>query len=410
MATSDELGSTIRERLAPFRVPQFRLFYGAQAVSLIGSWMQELARSWIIMNLLQKASAMGLVMVAAAIPNMIFGGFGGVVADRSGAKRILIITQVLLAFTAIALGLLVSTGHVDYWHLMAIAAIEGVILSFDMPALNMVTPQLVPQKDFQQAMALNAVNFHLSRMIGPSLAGFVMGVAGPSAVFWINGVSFFGVVWAVSRLPLKDQGTLPKKESSSQAFREAIAYVRSHPLIMAILVQLILVMGIIFPLVFTTLRLHIQQTFSLSARDFGFVFAVPGLGALTGSLIFLFSSPKNPLKILPISITGIVAGLIAVAQSTSLLWATVFMAFFSISMFLTMSALLVTVQLRVDPTKRGRVSALTGMMFASLSPLMAVPIGFATDHFGTQPMILGAAGVFGILSLLMGVKGIRAHA
>ena len=348
---------------------------------------------------------MGLLLLASAVPNLAFGGWGGVLADRKGAKNILIITQVMLALLAFSLGVLVKTGHIQFWHLMIFAFVEGTIISFDIPALNVVTPQLVPKEDFQQALALNSVNFHLSRVIGPSLAGLVMGLAGPSSVFWINGVSFFAVVWVVSKLPLKEHIPGPHVPSSKDAFRETWAYIKKNSLLSAILLQFVLVAALVFPLVFTAIRIHVQDTFHLSARDYGLVFSTPGIGALIGSVGFLLMTPKNPLRVLPLGLTGVVTSMIVMAHAQTLTGTIFSLAFFSISMFLTMSALLVTVQLMIEHHIRGRISALTGMAFASLSPIMAAPMGYLSDMVGARHLIEGIAIFFGLLSVLVGFRG-----
>ena len=402
----------LRSRLAPFKVAHFRHFYAAQGVSLVGSWMQELAKSWIVIHLMGTSASIGGLLFAAAIPNMIFGSFGGVFADRYGARNTLLVTQIALSVLAFALGTLVSTGHIHYWHLVIFAVLEGSVLAFDMPAFNLVTPSIVPREVFQQALALNAVNFHLSRVLGPSIAGLVMAYGGEQSVFWINAASFMGVVFVIYSLPLKrkslDETKTAKKDSGQM--KEVLLYLRHHPLFFRIILQFLLLMALVFPLVFTTLRLYVQNRYQLTGKEFGLVFAAPGLGALVGSLSFLIMNPKNPLKILPYSVAGICVFLIAVAQAPTLQLTVVAMTIFSIMMFLTLSALLVTVQLRVEDRLRGRVSALIGMAFASVSPIMSVPIGFLSDIVGEKRLLWAMSILFGLFSALIAVYHRRKNA
>jgi len=396
-----------RERIRPLLLySSFRKLFFAQGVSLAGSWMQELAKSWIVLNMIGTASSMGALLFAAAIPNVLLASLGGVLADSRGAKKILLITQVLLAVLAFGLGLLVFTGRVEFWHLVVFAVMEGTVVAFDIPAFNQVTPQIVPPEDFQQALALNAVNFHTSRVVGPSIAGLLMGFAGPVSVFWLNAISFMGVVFVIATLPLRPSGPKPMHEQTG-GMREVIVYLHTHPVLSRVIAQFLLVMGLIFPLVFTSLRVFFQQRFHLDAREYGLVFAMPGVGALLGSLIFLFWSPKNPLVALPAGLTGVVIFLSAVAFAPSLPLAVAAMTLFSLSMFLTLSALLVTVQLTVENHIRGRISAIVGMAFAALSPIMAVPMGYLSDVIGPRSLIWMAAIVFGVASLLLTRKGAR---
>lgn len=386
-------------RLSPFRYPHFRALFASQGVSLIGSWMQELAKSWIVLNMMGSASSMGALLFASAIPNVLLAGLGGTYADSKNAKTILVATQVALAVLALSLGILVSGGHVQFYHLVIFAVLEGTIVAFDIPAFNTVTPQLVPKEDFQQALALNTVNFHLSRVLGPSLAGLVMAFGGPSLVFWINAISFMGVVWVISRLPLKASNS--PRRSSRGAMGEVWKYLWTHPQLSRVILQFVVLMSLVFPLVFTTLRIYIKELYHLDAREFGLIFSVPGIGALTGSLSFLFLSPKNPLRVLPYGIVGICVFLIGLAESQSLALTIACLLLFSISLFISLSSLLVTVQLTVDNQIRGRVSALVGLAFVSLAPVMSVPVGLISDLIGPRKLLLAVAIVFGLVTWLL---------
>ena len=409
MTAREFLGS----RFAPFRFRSFIILFSAQGVSLVGSWMQELAKSWLVLSLVGeqhfffggRGAAMGMLLCAAAVPNLLIGGHGGFIADQLGAKRILMWTQLLLSLLALGLGILVFTNHVTFWWLLLFAFIEGSVIAFDIPAFNLLTPQIVPREHFQQALALNSTSFHTSRVIGPSLAGVVMALGGTSSVFFINAVSFMGVLYVIYKMPFQDRLKAPIPQTRQEAMREVRKYIWGHPLFFRILLQFVAVMCLVFPLIFTTLRVFIQQEFQLTQRDFGFVFSVPGFGALIGSLTFLLASPKNPIRVLPYGILGTVISLLALSQVHTLAMAILALAAYSISMFLTLSALLVTVQLRVEDRIRGRVSALIGMAFVSLSPVASVPIGYFSDRVGPRHFLIIVALLFGVVSLVLALRG-----
>jgi MFS family permease len=141
--------SLIKDRFRPFRHPEFRSFYFAQAISLIGNWMQDLAKSWIILNMIGKALAMGALMFAAVIPPLLLGSYGGNLADRKSIKSIFMVTQLALSTLAFALGIVVSTGHIQMWHLLVFAFMEGIVIAFDMLVFSKITLTLVPREDFQ---------------------------------------------------------------------------------------------------------------------------------------------------------------------------------------------------------------------------------------------------------------------
>ncbi len=369
---------------------------GAQFVSLVGNWMQELAKSWVVLNIVGSSSALAAILFASSVPNLLFAPLAGVLADKKNIKSILMITQVLLSAIAFSLGLIVTTGHVQLWQLVAFSLVEGTVIAFDLPAFNKITPAVVPREDFQQALAMNAVNFHLSRVIGPSIAGIVIAVAGTSAVFWLNAMSFLGIVFVISKIPqLSYQAVQPIEK---QGFSTAWKYLRSDPLLSSVIVQLFLVIGLMFPMVFTIFRVYLQKRFHLDAQEFGIIFSAPGLGALCGSITFLLWSPRNPLKALPVGITGIIIFLITVAQVDSLILATAALACFSYCMFLSISSLNVTIQLTIKNEVRGRVAALVGMGFTSLAPIMSVPVGLFSDRYGERETMMAIAVVFGLCS------------
>ncbi len=372
---------------------------GAQFFSLVGNWMQELAKSWVVLHIVGQSSALAVVLFASAVPNLIFSPLAGVLADKKGIKNILVVTQLLLSVIAFALGLIISIGDVQLWQLVAFSLLEGTVIAFDLPAFNKITPTVVPREDFQQALALNAVNFHLSRVIGPSLAGLVIAVGGESAVFWLNGLSFLGIVYVISKIPqLAYQAKAP---AETQKMSTAWKYLREHPLLSSVIMQLFLVIGLMFPMVFTVFRVYLQKRFELDAREFGVIFSAPGFGALLGSVTFLLWSPKNPLKALPIGIAGIVIFLITVAEVDSLVLAMAGLACFSYCMFLTISSLNVTIQLSISNEIRGRVAALVGMGFTSLAPIMSVPVGFLADLYGERELMISIAVLFGVCSFIL---------
>lgn len=369
--------------------------------------MQELAKSWIVLNLVGTSSAMGALIFASAVPNLIIGPFAGVLADRSRIRSILLITQLLLAVLAFGLGLLISVGHVQLWHLVIFSILEGTVIAFDLPAFNKITPQVVPREDFQQALALNAVNFHTSRVIGPAIAGVLLGVFGEASVFWLNAVSFLALVLVIARIPSLAFKNVP--QAGKQGMKEAWQFIRRNGTLFRVVLQLFLVIGLMFPLVFTIFRVYLQNRFHLSAEEFGFVFAAPGFGALMGSVTFLLWSPRYPLKALPFGISGVILFLIMIAEVETLALAVIGLTCFSYFMFLSISSLNVTIQLAITNEIRGRVASMIGMAFISLGPIMSVPIGLLADLWGERILMMGIACVFAVLSLLLSWKDKQNH-
>ena len=183
-----ELSAT-PDPLAPFRNKSFRYFFIAQTLSMIGSWSHDVARSWIIAEATGSAGALGNLNVAVAVPPLFLILRAGVLVDRADVKRIIQWTKSLLGIACIVLAAITQFSHLEMWHLLLFAVIEGLVVSYDSPAFQAVIIRLVPRADFQQAIALNSTNFHTSRMLGPLVGATLMAFSGPALVFLFDGLT-----------------------------------------------------------------------------------------------------------------------------------------------------------------------------------------------------------------------------
>ena len=190
-------------RFAPFKHGNFSRFYFVQTLSAIGKWSHDLARAWIVVEMFGQAGALGTLLLATAIPSMIFILYGGVLVDRVEAKRIFMYTSLFLALASLTLASLTEFSQIKFWHLLIFGVIEGLIMAFQSPAFHTLTVRLVPREDFQQALALNSINFHLARTLGPLIAGILMAWKGPSAVFLFDGLTYLALLALLVNLKLQ---------------------------------------------------------------------------------------------------------------------------------------------------------------------------------------------------------------
>lgn len=187
-----------------FKYRNYRLFFGGQAISLIGTWMQSVALSWLVYRMTGSALLLGVAGFASQAPSLLLAPFTGPAADRFDRRRIMLVTQVLSMLQALALALLVTFGHPEVWQIVALAAVAGMINAFDMPARQAFVIQLVEKReDLANAIALNSSMFNSARLIGPSVAGVFIAAFGEQVCFFINAFSYAAVIAALlaMRLP-----------------------------------------------------------------------------------------------------------------------------------------------------------------------------------------------------------------
>ena len=405
------MNELIQARLAPFQHRNFRAFFIAQTLSLIGQWSHDLARAWIVLELLGRAGALGTLQLAMAVPALIFMLQGGVLVDRMNVLRLMITTRALLAVAALALAAIVQWSQIEFWMLIAFAIFEGLVISVDTPAYQALTVRLVPRADFQQALALNSTNFHAARMLGPLVAGLLMAWQGPAAVFLLDGVSYLGVVWVLKNMNLEGaQRAQPLRASSIEAIQAGFSYIFKNHSIRYKVLQLLLTISLLIPLIIVVLRTYMQQKFELSAEGFGYFFTLPALGSMIGALSFAAIKPRHPIKALLFGIPGACLCGIALPFCPTPQMASLMMGLMGFSMYLSLASLTVSLHLEVDEDFRGRLGSVVGLGFMSLGPLMGYPLGVLGDEVGFDRTIWGAIAIFAIGSFWLWRKSQKSRA
>lgn len=217
------------QTFAALRGPNFRLYINGQAVSLIGTWMQTVAQSWLVLQLTGSATAIGIVLALQTVPMLLLGPYGGVVADRSDKRRLMIGLQTLMGVQALILGLLVVTDTIALWHVYVLAVALGLNQCFENPARQSFMLELVGPEDLRNAVSLQSVLASCSRMIGPAVAGLVIAAGGLGVCFLLNAASFVAVVTSLLRLDVSRLQRSPAAARAKGQLREGFAYVRSTP-------------------------------------------------------------------------------------------------------------------------------------------------------------------------------------
>lgn len=393
-------------RLSPFRHKSYRLFFVAQSLSLIGSMANELARAYLIVTMMSKASSLGIVLLASALPGIYFIPRGGVLVDRQDVRKIMMGTKAFLAVFSLALAFLVEFGEIHYWHLLLYAFLEACVLGFDGPAFQALNVRLIPKEDFQQAIALNSTNFHAGRMIGPLIAGALMAFYGPSLVFFVDGMTFLALVFVLSRLDLRPTKSVVDKikQSSFRSFFMSLKHVTKDVRIRYSLIQLCFTWCFLVPLMMVVFRTYFAKKFDLDGEGFGFLFMFPAVGSLLGALSFAGIKPRFPLKMLRIGIPLAFFAVIGLVFVDDQKWAAVTMAIMGYATYLSLASLTVSSQLAVEEHFRGRLSAVINFGFLVIAPLLGFPVGYLADLIGPQWTMFSLASLFLVFSSFWALK------
>lgn len=392
----------LKSRLTPFQHKAFRQFFFVQTLSLIGSWSHDLARAYVVIEMMGQAGALGSLMLAGAIPSLFLMMHGGVLVDRINIRKLMILTKSILAVLSLILAFITEFAHLQLWHLLVFVVIEGIIVSFDSPAYQTLTVRLVPIEEFQQAIAINSTNFHTARMLGPLVAGLLMAWHGPSLVFLFDGISFLGLIFILRKLDLrKIKREIKVHQTSWSALSEGLRYLMYDKSLRYYILQLLCTILFIFPVLGVVIKTYMKLKFELSADQFGYVFAFPAAGSMLGSLMFAVIKPKKPSDALKLSVPIVVTLLCFISHLNFLSAAVVTMTFTGFFTYLCFASLTVSLHLNVKEEFRGRMGALIGLAFMSLGPLMSFPVGVLADELGYEFVIYLSAALFGLVSAVL---------
>jgi len=382
----------------------YRLFFSGQSVSLIGTWMQKTAVSWIVYSLTHSSLMLGLSLLVSQLPSFLFSLVGGVVSDRYNRYRVLLGTQIASMIQAIALALLVLFVHYTVWEIFTLSAVLGIINAFDVPARQALVYEMIDdKKDLPNALALNSSMVNLSRLIGPAIAGFVLEKLGDGTCFVLNALSFVAVI--ISLLMMRLPRFIEKVHTKNpiEELKEGFAYLKRTPSISYIILMLGLISLLVLPFS-TLLPIYARDIFKGTASTFGILDSVIGLGALCGAIFLASLKPGTNLrKVLAINTLVFGGGLVLFSHEGTYPLA---LAFAMIAGFGMMSQITVSntlLQTTADPEMRGRVISFYAMAFFGMQPFGGLIVGTVSKWIGAPDTLLCE----GIFALLIGLFHFR---
>ncbi|MGN6180270.1 MAG: MFS transporter [Mucilaginibacter sp.] len=387
-----------------FKSSNYRLYFGGQSVSLIGTWMQKTAVSWVVYALTHSTLMLGVALFASQFPSFLFTLLGGVVSDRYNRHKVLLITQVASMIQALLLALLVWGGHYNVWQILGLSAVLGVINAFDVPARQSLVYEMVEDKgDLPNALALNSSMVNLSRLLGPAIAGFVLEKLGDDVCFFLNALSFVAVIGS---LLLMKMPKYVQKSTSKKVFEELVdgfKYIGRTPSLAFIIIMLALISLFVMPYS-TLIPYYARDVFKGTATTFGYIDSAIGLGALSGAIFLASLKPGSNLKkVLAVNTLIFGAGLMLFSHEGNYPLALIFSTVSGFGMLSQITVSNTIIQTTVDINMRGRVISFYALAFFGMQPLGGLLVGFVSKHIGTMNTMLGE----GMVALLIGLLHIR---
>jgi MFS family permease len=375
--------------LRALRHRNYRLFFGGQSVSLIGTWMTRIATSWLVYRLTGSALLLGIVGFAGQIPTFLLAPFAGVWVDRLNRHRVLVVTQVLAMLQSFALAGLALAHRITVWDIIWLSAFQGLINAFDMPTRQAFVVEMVEEReDLSNAIALNSSMVNVARLIGPSLAGVIIAAVGEGYCFLIDGFSYLAVIASLLVMRLRPQGTRRARANMLGELKEGWAYVSGSVAIRTLLLLLALVSLVGMPYA-VLMPIFAGKILHGGAHTLGFLMAASGVGALTGAL--RLASRKTVLglgRVVAVSAALFGAGLIVFSQSRWLWPSLALMLVTGVGMMQTMAASNTILQTIAKEEKRGRVMSYYTMAFVGMAPFGSLLAGSVAARIGAPRTLL----------------------
>jgi MFS family permease len=390
----------LRAAARALRHGNYQLYFGGQLVSLIGTWMQTVAQSWLVYRLTGSEFLLGVVGFTSQIPVFFLAPIGGAVADRLPRRAIMVLTQSIATVQAFILAALTLSGTVQVWHILVLAGVLGLVNAFDVPTRQSFVVELVGKEDLQNAIALNSSMFNGARMIGPAIAGLTVAAVGEGWCFFLNGVSYLAVIAGLLLIRLHRRAVAPKRASVLEQLKEAAKYIRKTEPIRLLLIMLAVsaLMGMPYQVL---MPIFAHDVLHAGPVGLGWLMSAAGVGALCAALTLATKHQVAGLeRWVARASFGFGLGLIAFSGSHWLGLSLLFTLGVGFAMMIQMASTNTLIQTMVPDDLRGRVMAAYTMMLMGMTPFGALLGGTLAHHLGAPATLALGGGVIMVASLL----------
>ncbi len=390
-----------RGPLSVLRRGPFARYTSGDAISMVGYWMQATVQSIVMTTLTGSAFMLATVNLAGSLPMMALTMYGGSMADRHDKRKIIIACQIVQIILAILVGWLVASGHIQIWHILVAAALLGVSASFEMPATAALVPEMVEREEIASAMAIDRSIFHGTRLIGPALAGFVIGRLGKASAFYINAATFVASIVAIASVLPRVRGSVEEEEERTSGMRAGIDFVRKDRPTLAMLGLMAVGSLCVFPFMAVTLPLFSKQVLGMDEAHMGYIMAFSGIGSVVASFGVVAVPRPSRTAWLVAGALDVTVSLAGLALARTFWQAAIALTTLGLGTSFNYGIANTAVQERAPGPLRGRVSALAMMSFIGVMPFASVGVGSLADVIGLRTAMVGGALVYGVAALWM---------
>ncbi|HEV7628502.1 MAG TPA: MFS transporter [Streptomyces sp.] len=409
--TTDEQHSEGRAAPKPsmfssLRIRNYRLFAMGQAVSNTGTWMQRIAQDWLVLSLTGSATAVGITTALQFLPMLLFGLFGGLVADRCDKRRLLLFTQSVMGLTGLTLAALTLSGNVHVVHVYVLAFVLGLATVLDNPTRQTFVSEMVGPEQIRNAVSLNSANFQSARLVGPAIAGVLISAVGSGWAFLFNGLSFLAPLAGLLLIRTSELHRSERAPRSKGQLREGLSYVRSRPELIwpIVLVGFIGTFGFNFPIWLTAFT---DKVFEEGAGTYGLLNTLIAAGSLVGALLAARRGTSRMRMMTGAALLFGVLEILAALSPSFWLFAALMAPIGIMGLTFNVTANS-SVQLASDPAMRGRVMSLYMMVFVGGTPIGGPLMGWMTDTFGPRIGFLSGGVISAVIALAVGLALARA--
>lgn len=392
--------TNILDRFPALTFKNFRLFWLGQLISLIGTWMQNIGQAWLVLQLTDSAFKLGVVNALQFLPLTMFSLFAGPLVDRFPKRRILLFTQSSLLILALILATLTYLEIIRYWHILILATLLGFVNTLDMPARQSFVVELVGKKSLMNAIALNSVVFNFGRIVGPAVAGLLIGLLGMATCFYINALSFCAVIIGLAMIKVPDYVASVEQKHILREIKEGLHYIKGKQLILFPLILLAVIST--FTMNFNVLiPVYAKESLGQDALGYGLLMTSMGIGSLLGALNLAAHSKNGPSqKILFGTALGLSIFMILLGFQREYLlscFTILLVGFCSMTFIASVNS---TIQLNSEDRMRGRVMSVYSWVFGGLIPVGSVFAGQISERLGAH-LSVTICGTIGLLAAIM---------